>query len=79
MKTKFVLKLLFIPLSLIFLPQDLLGQKVKVAYVSQNDFEFALLKSKESKHLHNFRTEYDFTDCTIFNIDVNDYWLNYFR
>ncbi|MDD3078033.1 MAG: hypothetical protein PHH37_02870 [Paludibacter sp.] len=53
--------------------------KIRIALVSQVDAGFALLKCKENPDFLRYRTEYTFVQSEIFDFDIKEKWLEFFR
>jgi hypothetical protein len=81
MRLNKILKLVFVLFFVQFILQNIVGQndRIKIAFVCQTDSVFALLKSEEHKSLARYRSEYHFTDSKVFNIDIRESWIAYFR
>lgn len=75
------LKIAFVLFVIQTFTHDIIGQskKIKIAFVFRTDSVFALLKSEERKNIVRLRSEYHFTDSTIFNINIRESWIHFFR
>ena len=81
MKLNKNLRLIFSIFCVLFVFQDSVGQidRIKIAFVYQADSVFAVLKSEEQKSLARFRSEYHITNSKVFNIDIRESWIDYFK